>query len=190
MLTSTSSSTSANHADAKQPRHKEKLRVAVVTENFLPKVDGVTRTLARLLEHFNSEGHEAIVFGPDTGLVSLLSSLLLSRTRRSDSSRVYLDLLRGPRRRRHIRPTLNHLPRPQAKLYASTLHPAPAAIQARRNPFRRPHLPRRPSPPLCPEMVAGRSVRRVVSYQLADVCDAVWIAVPREDDVEVDQELA
>ena len=74
MLTSTSSSTSANHADAKQPRHKEKLRVAVVTENFLPKVDGVTRTLARLLEHFNSEGHEAIVFGPDTGLVSLLSS--------------------------------------------------------------------------------------------------------------------
>ena len=37
-------------------------------ENFLPKVDGVTRTLARLLEHLNAEGHEAIVFGPETGI--------------------------------------------------------------------------------------------------------------------------
>jgi glycosyltransferase involved in cell wall biosynthesis len=49
-------------------RKRRKLRVAIVTENFLPKVDGVTRTLARLLEHLNAEGHEAIVFGPDTGL--------------------------------------------------------------------------------------------------------------------------
>jgi hypothetical protein len=39
-------------------------------ENFLPKVDGVTRTLARLLEHLNAEGHEAIVCGPETGMVS------------------------------------------------------------------------------------------------------------------------
>jgi hypothetical protein len=27
------------------------LKVAIVTENFLPKIDGVTRTLAMLLEH-------------------------------------------------------------------------------------------------------------------------------------------
>jgi hypothetical protein len=38
-------------------------------ENFLPKVDGVTRTLARLLEHLESEGHEAILCGPETGMV-------------------------------------------------------------------------------------------------------------------------
>ncbi|TKY90194.1 hypothetical protein EX895_000192 [Sporisorium graminicola] len=50
--------------DAKRP----KLRVAIVTENFLPKVDGVTRTLARLLEHLNNEGHEAMVLGPETGI--------------------------------------------------------------------------------------------------------------------------
>lgn len=49
---------------------RRKLRVAIITENFLPKVDGVTRTLARLLEHLNSEGHEAIVFGPETGVRS------------------------------------------------------------------------------------------------------------------------
>ena len=36
----------------------------------MPKVDGVTRTLARLLEHLNAEGHEAIVCGPETGMVS------------------------------------------------------------------------------------------------------------------------
>lgn len=43
-----------------------------LAENFLPKVDGVTRTLARLLEHLNAEGHEAIVCGPETGIVSHL----------------------------------------------------------------------------------------------------------------------
>lgn len=47
---------------------RRKLRVAIVTENFLPKVDGVTRTLARLLEHLNNEGHEALVLGPETGI--------------------------------------------------------------------------------------------------------------------------
>jgi hypothetical protein len=49
---------------------RRKLRVAIITENFLPKVDGVTRTLARLLDHLNAEGHDAIVLGPETGVVS------------------------------------------------------------------------------------------------------------------------
>ncbi|HZC07154.1 MAG TPA: glycosyltransferase family 1 protein [Ktedonobacterales bacterium] len=41
------------------------MRVALVTENFLPKLDGVTRTLAMLLEHLEREGHRAIVLGPE-----------------------------------------------------------------------------------------------------------------------------
>ncbi|GAA5888093.1 hypothetical protein JCM16303_001502 [Sporobolomyces ruberrimus] len=49
---------------------KRSLRVAIVTENFLPKVDGVTRTLAMLLEHLAAEGHEAMVFGPSSPLKS------------------------------------------------------------------------------------------------------------------------
>ncbi|GAA6016803.1 hypothetical protein JCM11491_001812 [Sporobolomyces phaffii] len=49
---------------------KRRLRVAIVTENFLPKVDGVTRTLAMLLEHLAAEGHEAIVLGPASTLKS------------------------------------------------------------------------------------------------------------------------
>ncbi len=41
------------------------MRIALVTENFLPKLDGVTRTLALALEHFQLAGHKAIVIGPE-----------------------------------------------------------------------------------------------------------------------------
>jgi glycosyltransferase involved in cell wall biosynthesis len=42
------------------------MRVALITENFLPKLDGVTRTLAMLLEHLERRGHRVIVMGPDS----------------------------------------------------------------------------------------------------------------------------
>ncbi|ORY20791.1 hypothetical protein BCR39DRAFT_554814 [Naematelia encephala] len=45
-------------------RGRRGLRIVIVTENFLPKVDGVTRTLARLLEHLRKEGHECMLLGP------------------------------------------------------------------------------------------------------------------------------
>jgi hypothetical protein len=41
----------------------------LISENFLPKIDGVTRTLARLLDHLRDRGHEALIVGPDNGLV-------------------------------------------------------------------------------------------------------------------------
>lgn len=41
------------------------MRVALVTENFLPKIDGVTRTLAMLLEHLQRHRHHAIVLAPE-----------------------------------------------------------------------------------------------------------------------------
>lgn len=44
------------------------MRVAIVTENFLPKLDGVTRTLARLLEHLQTNGHQALLLGPESGM--------------------------------------------------------------------------------------------------------------------------
>jgi len=40
------------------------MRIALVTENFLPKVDGVTRTLAMLLTHLQRRGDQTIVLGP------------------------------------------------------------------------------------------------------------------------------
>lgn len=44
------------------------MRVAIITENFLPKLDGVTRTLARLLEYLQSHGHRALLLGPESGM--------------------------------------------------------------------------------------------------------------------------
>lgn len=38
----------------------------------LEQVDGVTRTLAKLLEHLQSEGHEALLLGPESGMVGSL----------------------------------------------------------------------------------------------------------------------
>ncbi|GAA96921.1 glycosyltransferase family 4 protein [Mixia osmundae IAM 14324] len=66
---SSSKPSARSQADAPQIAGKAgPLRIAIITENFLPKVDGVTRTLARLLEHLRNEGHEAIVLGPESGL--------------------------------------------------------------------------------------------------------------------------
>ncbi len=46
------------------------MKVAIITENFLHKLDGVTRTLARLLEHLEGGGHEALLLGPESGMKS------------------------------------------------------------------------------------------------------------------------
>ncbi|HEY0757001.1 MAG TPA: glycosyltransferase family 1 protein [Ktedonobacteraceae bacterium] len=44
------------------------MRVAIITENFLPKLDGVTRTLARLLEYLQGHGHKVLLLGPESGM--------------------------------------------------------------------------------------------------------------------------
>ncbi len=40
------------------------MRIAIFTETFLPKVDGIVVKVCRLLEHLQAHGHEAIVFAP------------------------------------------------------------------------------------------------------------------------------
>jgi phosphatidylinositol alpha 1,6-mannosyltransferase len=40
------------------------MRIAIVTETFLPKVDGIANTICRLLEHFDKRGHQSMMFAP------------------------------------------------------------------------------------------------------------------------------
>ncbi|ODN78047.1 hypothetical protein L202_05129 [Cryptococcus amylolentus CBS 6039] len=58
-------------------RGKKGLRIVIVTENFLPKVDGVTRTLSRLLEHLHASGHQCMLLGPSSSLSSYASHPLV-----------------------------------------------------------------------------------------------------------------
>ena len=49
------------------------MRIAIFSETFLPKWDGIAHTVCRLLEHLEKRGHESIMFAPE-GAPSIYAS--------------------------------------------------------------------------------------------------------------------
>lgn len=43
------------------------MRIALFTETFIPKVDGIVTTLCQTVKQLNSLGHEVLIFAPDGG---------------------------------------------------------------------------------------------------------------------------
>ncbi|MFZ8877491.1 MAG: glycosyltransferase family 4 protein [Ilumatobacteraceae bacterium] len=96
-------------------RH-DSLRVAVVTESFLPSVNGVTNSVLRVINHLRSHGHQPVVIAPGPGATEVdgipvirLKSVDLPRY---DDVRIALPRYRLSSILREVRPDVVHVAAP------------------------------------------------------------------------------
>ncbi|WP_322919605.1 glycosyltransferase family 4 protein [Nocardioides renjunii] len=102
-----------------------RLRVLVVTESFLPQVNGVTNSVRRVLEHLAAEGHEAELIAP-TGPATY-AGFPVTRARGANLP-FYADFRIGLETRRRLRAAMQRF-RPDVVHIAS---PATLGYQAAR----------------------------------------------------------
>jgi phosphatidylinositol alpha 1,6-mannosyltransferase len=107
------------------PRTEDRLRVLVVSESFLPQVNGVTNSVRRVLEHLAAEGHHAVLVAP-TGPESYAGFPVIHA--RSANLPFYPDFRVGLETRRRLRTVMERF-RPDLVHIAS---PATLGHQAAR----------------------------------------------------------
>ncbi|WP_207934441.1 glycosyltransferase family 1 protein [Actinomadura sp. KC06] len=74
------------------------MKIAIVTESFLPQINGVTGSVCRVLEQLAARGHQALVVAPRSGLVSRgETSLHASRNCPESYAGAPVELLPGVR---------------------------------------------------------------------------------------------
>src|SRR6266536_4078619 len=56
------------------------MRIAIITDNFLPKLDGVTRILDAMLKELQVAGHQVLVIGPDNGIKQFAEAEIIGTT--------------------------------------------------------------------------------------------------------------
>ena len=111
--------------DRPAPARAGRLRVLVVTESFLPQVNGVTNSVRRVLEHLAAEGHEAELVAPTGPATYAGFPVTLAR---GASLPFYADFRIGLETRRRLRATMERF-RPDVVHIAS---PATLGYQAAR----------------------------------------------------------
>jgi len=95
------------------------MRLAIVTESFLPRVNGVTRTVMALTSYLRRRGHQALLVAPGRG-IGEYEGFEVVRVRGVGGGRLYPDLTVSPlapglrRRLRDFDPDVVHLASPAA----------------------------------------------------------------------------
>ena len=59
------------------------MRIALFTETFVPKIDGIVTTLCETVRQLGILGHEVLVFAPDGGIPEFEGARIIGMTRHS-----------------------------------------------------------------------------------------------------------
>src|SRR3954447_13499663 len=92
------------------------MRIALFTETFIPKIDGIVTTLSETVRQLRSLGHEVLVFAPDGGITEFEGARIIGM--KGQSFALYPELrLSLPRRSmrgqlEEFRPDLLHVADP------------------------------------------------------------------------------